>query len=268
MGKLSNSKKNRRKRLVREVLHYFGFDLIRVDKQRIVKGEKIPFDVDENFIHIFKSNPYLGGYTVKLYTTYKAVEYVVKNNIKGDFIECGVFEGREIIMMLLTLQKLGDQSRDIYLYDTFAGMTKPGVYDEKKHRNFDAQANLKKWESLQRGTYNEYTYCPLEKTKEYVYSTGYPQEKIHFIKGDILKTIPNDFHKEIAILRIDVDWYESTKHGLKHLFPILSKEGIFINDDYGSWAGARKAIDEYFKEISVFPFLARTEETERVYLKT
>ena len=79
-----------------------------------------------------------------------------------------------------------------------------------------------------------------------LYETGYPEEKIHFVQGRVEETIPASAPDSISLLRLDTDWYESTKHELVHLFPRLSPSGVIIIDDYGHWKGCRKAVDEYF----------------------
>jgi hypothetical protein len=69
-------------------------------------------------------------------------------------------------------------------------------------------------------------------------------------------------------LRLDTDWYESTKHELTHLFPKLIQNGILIIDDYGHWEGCRKATDEYFEEKNIKIMLNRIDYTGRVAINT
>ena len=97
--------------------------------------------------------------------------------------------------------------------------------------------------------------------------SGYPAEKIQYIKGKVEDTIPQQVPEEIALLRLDTDWYESTRHELIHLFPRLVKGGILIIDDYGYWKGARRAVDEYFEENKVQILLSRMDETGRIAVK-
>ena len=96
---------------------------------------------------------------------------------------------------------------------------------------------------------------------------GYPEKNTVYIKGKVEETIPNIVPEKIALLRLDTDWYESTKHELIHLFPRLQKGGILILDDYGYWQGARKAVDEYFAELNLSIFLSRIDETGRIAIK-
>ena len=73
--------------------------------------------------------------------------------------------------------------------------------------------------------------------------------------------------KQIALLRLNTDWFESTYHELVHLYPLLSKGGVLIIDDYGHWQGARKAVDTYFKEQGIYPLLHRIDYTGRIMQK-
>jgi hypothetical protein len=113
-----------------------------------------------------------------------------------------------------------------------------------------------------------WAFAPLTEVKKNIERTGYPTDRLHFVKGKVEDTIPDSAPGQIAILRLDTDWYESTKHELIHLFPRLSNNGILIIDDYGAWAGARKAVDEYFAMMGLKPFLNRIDVTGRLYLKT
>ena len=72
---------------------------------------------------------------------------------------------------------------------------------------------------------------------------------------------------KIALLRLDTDWYESTKHELLHLYPILAMHGLLILDDYGIWAGCQKAVDEYFSERKIKIFLSRIDDSCRAAIK-
>lgn len=97
-------------------------------------------------------------------------------------------------------------------------------------------------------------------------ATGYPKDNIIFIKGKVEQTIPGTLPGKIALLRLDTDWYESTKHELNHLYPLLEKAGILIIDDYGAWQGARKAVDEYFSTNGPV-YLHRLDFTGRLVIK-
>ena len=96
---------------------------------------------------------------------------------------------------------------------------------------------------------------PLNDVKKNVFSTNYNKEKFHFIVGKVEETIPEKAPEKISLLRLDTDWYESTRHELVHLFPRLSRGGIIIIDDYWSWDGSRMATDEYLSQNNIKIFL-------------
>lgn len=173
---------------------------------------------------------------------YKSVVYVIDSKIPGDFVECGVWRGGSTMLMALTLLELNETKRNIYLYDTFQGMPEPADED---YRVGDRSALAKnQWKK-------KWCFSPLAEVKKNMALTRYPKNKLIFVKGKVEKTIPKTIPSKIAILRLDTDWYGSTKHELIHLYPLVSKNGILIVDDYGYWAGSKKATDEYFTDKSV-----------------
>jgi O-methyltransferase len=191
-----------------------------------------------------------------------AVEHVVANGVPGAFVECGVWRGGSSMVAALTYLSLGHMEVDLCLFDTFEGMSRPSEEDVSSSGELAADLlanngrNTKIW-----------AYSPIEDVRRNLLSTGYPENRIQFIKGMVEETIPGFAPEQISILRLDTDWYESTKHELIHLFPRLSRNGILIIDDYGHWAGARKAVDEYFASQGMKPFLSRLDNTGRIYVK-
>jgi hypothetical protein len=98
--------------------------------------------------------------------------------------------------------------------------------------------------------------------------TGIESDQMIFVKGKVEDTIPNTIPEQIALLRLDTDWYESTKHELIHLYPKLIKKGILIIDDYGHWKGCKEAVDEYFAQHKIHLMLNRIDYTGRLAVKT
>jgi hypothetical protein len=103
--------------------------------------------------------------------------------------------------------------------------------------------------------------------KETLRATGYPAERLHFVVGPVEETIPREVPPGIALLRLDTDWYESTKHELEHLYPLLADGGALIIDDYGHWEGCKRAVDEYFAASPPPVLLSRIDYTGRVAIK-
>jgi predicted O-methyltransferase YrrM len=107
----------------------------------------------------------------------------------------------------------------------------------------------------------------MEDVAEALRTTGYDQRRVHLIKGKVEDTVPGAAPETIALLRLDTDWYESTRHELEHLFPRLSPGGVIIIDDYGHWQGARRATDEYLQQNRIRLLLNRIDYTARIGVK-
>ena len=193
----------------------------------------------------------------RLYSLCKAVEYITKNRIPGDIVECGVWRGGSMVAAALTLVALNETTRSLWLYDTFEGMTPPSDKDVRIIGGELADRLLAESSKDNRRSRNSvWCYAPLEEVQKNMADTAYPGP-IHYIKGSVEKTIPESAPNLIAILRLDTDWYESTRHELVHLFPRLVPGGVLIIDDYGDWEGSRKAVDEYLEENGLPIFLSR-----------
>lgn len=201
-----------------------------------------------------------------------SVSYVIQRNVPGSFAECGVWRGGSVMAMILRLQQLGVNDRDIYLFDTFEGMTEPTESDTSR---FDGAA-MTTWKETQAS--GEKAWGALFNSERFnendvrnnLLATGYPAERLHFVRGKVEDTIPQHAPAQIALLRLDTDWYESTRHELIHLWPRLSQHGVMIVDDYGHWDGCRKAVDEYFGPGGSAPpiLLNRIDYTGRVAIKS
>lgn len=226
------------------------------------------FPPDFEAIHhtiINKVRPYTMTSPERLYGLIESVQYVVKHQIKGAMVECGVWKGGSMMAIAETLLALGDTSRDLYLYDTFEGMTAPTDADIDQ-LNRDAASQLKQ-DANKKSESVVWAYSGLDEVKKNIARTGYPADKIHFVQGDILKTIPQTLPGQTALLRLDTDWYESTKHEMEHLYPLLVSKGVLIIDDYGFWKGSRKAVDEYLEAHQIGILLHRMDETGRSAIK-
>jgi O-methyltransferase len=215
---------------------------------------------DKNFVELYDR---IKQYTMvdieRCYALYNAVNYIIKNNIPGDFAECGVWRGGSCMLIAYMLTEARITDRTIWMYDTFEGMTKPGVNDGEEEKQ--------EWEKNKiSGTINGWCLADEKDAEANMRNTGYPFEKIKIIKGEVENRIPQFTPSQIALLRLDTDWYASTKHELTHLFPLIEKKGVLIIDDYGAWQGAKKAVDEYFAG-SDYTFLHRIDWTGRMLIK-
>jgi hypothetical protein len=179
------------------------------------------------------------------YALYKALNAILDQNIPGALVECGVWKGGSCMLMANILLNKGKTDRHIYLYDTYEGMTQPGKADGDRANS--------EWSRLKReGEQSDWCRSTLEEVTANMQSTGYPAEKIFYVKGKVENTIPGTIPAQVALLRLDTDWYESTRHELQHLFPKLVPRGVLLIDDYGAWQGARKATDEFFKDLPYY----------------
>lgn len=207
-----------------------------------------------------KSQTMIGG--PGILANMDAIDYISKNRIPGAIVECGVWKGGSVAAMLERLKDHQETSRSIFLFDTFAGMTAPTAFDKKG--SVDVQ---KKFENSQKDGHNEWCYSPLTTVKGTISRTGYPEQNVFYVQGDVLETLPVTKTGEIALLRLDTDWYESTKAELEHLYPKVVRGGVIIIDDYGAWEGARKATDEYFRQKNMYPLMFRIDQTRRIFVK-
>lgn len=185
-----------------------------------------------------------------------AMRYVDRRGLAGAVVECGVWKGGSSMAGMLA----SDKSRDFYMYDTYDGMSLPTEADVDKDGLSAASllATADKQDLIwARSEYGDVV--------ENVRSTGYPMDRVHFVQGKVEETIPGVMPDQIAILRLDTDWYESTRHELNHLFPKLVTGGVLIIDDYGHWDGARRAVDEYFSADPIL--LNRIDYTGRIAIK-
>lgn len=193
-----------------------------------------------------------------------SVEYIVRNKIPGDFVECGVWKGGSVMAAALALIHFGTDLRRLHLFDTFAGMTQPDPVDCRA-RDHKPAADIMASADINHGIW---CFCPIEEVRANVATVGYPESLINFVKGPVEETVPGSAPDEIALLRLDTDWYGPTKHELDHLYPRLSAGGVLIVDDYGHWEGARKATDEFIAAMPRPILLNRIDYTGRLALKT
>ena len=244
--------------LIRVLLNKLGFKIIRYNQylDDFTSLDKKIWDIVK---------PYTMTSPERVSVLIDAVKYVVENRVDGAFVECGVWKGGSAMAMALTLRELDQESRDIYLYDTFSGMVAPSDIDIS-HQWGSAQEIF----SLKKTSDDTSDWCmaSLDEVKRNLNSTLYPKNYIHFVRGDVKSTIPTVLPKKISILRLDTDWYSSTKHELIHLFPLLSKNGILIIDDYSCWEGSKKAVDEYISENNLCLFLSRIDSSAIILVKT
>lgn len=193
-----------------------------------------------------------------------AVRYVEDAAIDGAIVECGVWRGGSMMAVARTLMRRGAASRELYLFDTFEGMTEPGPQDVSL-----AGESARKLLMQSSKTEHDMVWCyaPIERVAQALSLTQYPEGRIHLIPGRVEETLAQSAPDRIAILRLDTDWYQSTQHEMEVLYPRMSRGGVLIVDDYGHWQGARRAIDEYITKYGIRMLLHPIDYTGRIGVK-
>lgn len=248
-------------RMLQKILLKLGYRISNIKKE----NARFPGDFNQEHIEIWKKvAPFTMTSKERIFSAIEAAKFIAKNKVDGDIVECGVWKGGSTMAILDALMQAKDTNRNVFLYDTFEGMSEPTEADKT---SFDIKAE----ELLNTNTDKEknlvWAYSPLEEVKKNINATNYDVNRIHFVKGKVEDTIPQTLPGPIALLRLDTDWYESTKHELEYLYPLLVRGGILIIDDYGHWQGARKAVDEYIAENKIPLLLNRIDETGRIAVK-
>jgi len=177
----------------------------------------------------------------RIFALIVAVRYLVDAGIPGDVVECGVWRGGSMQAIARTLLSADAAVRALHLFDTFEGMPPPTDADRRIKGGPTAQELM----ARQPRSGLVWAIAGLEDVRDGMSQTGYPADLIHFHRGRVQDTIPDQAPQRIALLRLDTDWYESTKHELEHLYGRLEPGGVLIIDDYDYWEGSRKAVDEF-----------------------
>ncbi len=196
---------------------------------------------------VFKLFPFTMGGSKALENAFDMIRYVDENKIEGGIVECGVAEGGTSAIMALTNRISNFPTRNLYLFDSFEGLPSPTSEDFLNGKTGDFIRPLDKGDCL--GKIEDVKYLLFEKLKLNV-------SKIKLVKGWFQDTIPIfKFSEKIAVLRLDGDWYDSTKIPLENFFGNISVGGVIIIDDYATCYGSRKAVDEFISNISSKPEL-------------
>lgn len=250
-------------RLVSGVAGKFGLQVSRVNPREL----RLPVEATPRDRELIGSlAPFTMTSPERLWSLLGAVRHVVDLGIQGDFVECGVWRGGSVMAMAYELQTLGVTDRKIWLYDTFAGMTAPTNIDIEAGTGLLADSMLRST-SVEDGN-NIWCVAGRLDVEANVRATGYPFSNFVFVEGDVAQTLRVEAPQAISVLRLDTDWYESTRAELEVLYPLLSVGGVCIFDDYGHWQGARKAVDDYFTKLGHRPYMHPIDYSGRVLVKT
>lgn len=243
-------------RPIRGLLWRLGYDVVRRTDEHAVT---YPPDFDADLVALCERvQPFTLTSPERIAALRDAVRHLVRAGVQGAFVECGVWRGGSMMVVALTLVDLGVDDRDLYLFDTFTHMPFPGEEDVDLFG--EPAADIYEEAS----TAEAFRYLPFEEVQAALAGTGYPVERMHFVPGLVEDTIPGAAPEEIALCRLDTDWYRSTAHEMEHLVPRIADGGVLLVDDYGHFMGAKQAVDEYFAARGTEVLLHRIDYSGRL----
>lgn len=186
----------------------------------------------------------------RLRALHAAVEQVMQRQVPGDIVECGTARGGSAALMGLALQRAGD-SRRLWVFDTFEGMPEANAndpdYEHARHYTGSCRGELAEVRLL--------------------FDRLGLLERTSFVQGLFQDTLPRTATGPISVLHLDGDWYDSVMVCLERLYDQVSPGGIIQVDDYGYWAGARKAVDDFFRQRGIAPPLQYVDYSGRQFSK-
>lgn len=232
------------KNLINKTLNQLGYSIINNNQKIVELSEK-----DKNLINLISN--YSMTPKIRIYNLLQALRYLKNKKILGDYVECGVWKGGNILLLKKFLETEDMYQRNIYAYDTFEGMTSPDENDFEISNNNFATKLLEKDKNKKT---NVWGICSLEEVKKNISINVKNLENIKFIKGPVENTLNENKNipEKISLLRLDTDWYQSTKKELEVLYEKVESGGVIIIDDYGHWGGSKKAVDEFFSNKFVW----------------
>ena len=232
------------KNLINKSINQMGYSIINNDQKIVELNEK-----DSNLINLISN--YSMTPKIRIYNLLQALRHLKHKKIHGDYVECGVWKGGNILLLKKFLETEDEYHRKIYAYDTFEGMTSPDENDFEIGNNNFATKLLEKDKSKKT---NVWGVCSLEEVKKNISKHVKNLNNINFIKGPVENTLNErkNIPEKISLLRLDTDWYQSTKKELEVLYEKVESGGVIIIDDYGHWGGSKKAVDEFFSNKFVW----------------
>lgn len=246
-------------RPIRAALHRIGYDIV---PAAATNGAALPLDFEAHDREDWHTvSPFTMVLPERIYTLTRAVDHIIAHDLPGAIVECGTWKGGCVMAVLRALLRRGITDRHVYLYDLFGG-----AWPEPSEHDVHGEVRMVDLYREMEETPPSMVYS-LDEVRQTVLSVGYPEDKLHFIAGPVEETLSVEAPEDIALLRLDTDFYASTKAELELLYPRLVAGGILILDDYGEWNGARLAVDEYFEERKPRPYLCRVDQGSRLAIK-
>lgn len=208
----------------------------------------------------------------RLFDAYDAIRAVNSEDVDGDVVECGVWNGGCIGLMALAHARTGAIiPRRFHLFDSFEGLPPPSPEDAEMAQVFKAKhpgLGLNEGDREQLVAFGACAGDNQPEVERFLTRTlKIDPGLLQFHVGWFQDTVPaaNEI-RDIAILRLDGDWYDSTRVCIEKLYDRVSPGGFVIIDDYGTFSGCRKAIDEFFKARAIKPDIQRT-DSDCIYFR-
>jgi O-methyltransferase len=220
------------------------YDLVpAIDDHPLRRRSSFPELTDEVFWDEYeRAKPFSMLHVTGFWNLFEAVRTVVENRVPGDVVECGCLFGGCSIFVRRRLDQLGARDRMLHVFDTFEGFP-DGSFDSKggvigigpRYQDFSdiVAANL---------------------------ASQARSDGVTLHQGMVEDTLVDFAVGPLALVRLDTDFYDSTRVELEVLYPALSPGGALIIDDYGIYDGARRATDEYFAAHGPRPLLVRVDK--------
>jgi O-methyltransferase len=166
------------------------------------------------------------------------IEEVLRSKVPGDLIEAGTWRGGAAIFMRGVLEAFGDETRMLWVADSFAGLPEQGTTGYRQDED-DMEWSAIDWLAV-----------PLDAVKANFDRYGLLDDRVRFLPGWFHETLADAPIEELALMRLDADMYGSTMDALRLLYPKLSVGGYVVIDDY--WLPhCRAAVDDFRRERGI-----------------
>lgn len=172
-----------------------------------------------------------------------------RRRLPGDVAECGVYRGGSAVVLADRLLRRSPTA-SMWLFDAFGGMPEPGPEDPP-----DAWAEVGRYASSEAAV------------RETFATARVPLDRVHIVTGRFEATLPRFSPPPLVFLHVDCDWYAPVKLCLSTLYHAVIPGGVVVIDDYGHWAGCRRAVEELFAERGIRPALRAIDYTSRYFFK-